>query len=66
MFLIRLGELKNQLSELKTTRRHLMGDLIKVKTTAPDRNMTPYKRVIGLFSGDSGTTSVPPQMEMSI
>lgn len=59
-------ELRHQLDELKSGRRHLIGELVKVKTMAPDRNMTPYKRVIGLFSGDSGTSSAPPQMEMSI
>ncbi|GBB98023.1 hypothetical protein RclHR1_03120008 [Rhizophagus clarus] len=62
----KLVELKHQLNELKSGRRQLMGELIKVKTMAPDRNMIPYKRVIGLFSGDSGTSSVPSQMEMSI
>ncbi|RGB39777.1 hypothetical protein C1646_689232 [Rhizophagus diaphanus] len=62
----KLVELRHQLEELKSGRRHLIGELVKVKTMAPDRNMTPYKRVIGLFSGDSGTSSAHPQMEMSI
>jgi hypothetical protein len=59
-------ELKQQLEELKAGRRQLLGELITVKTMAPDQLMTPYKRVIGLFSGDAGTTSVPSQVEMSI
>ncbi|CAG8464611.1 6424_t:CDS:2 [Funneliformis mosseae] len=62
----KLAELKQQLEDLKASRRQLMRELIKTKTTAPDQIMTPYKRVIGLFSGEAGTTSVSPQMEMSI
>ncbi|CAI2177582.1 8170_t:CDS:2 [Funneliformis geosporum] len=62
----KLAELKQQLEDLKASRRHLMRELIKTKTTAPDQIMTPYKRVIGLFSGEAGSTSVSPQIEMSI